>query len=97
MGHEVLEAANGREGLGAFDLHQIDLVITDILMPEKEGIQTIMELRHDFPLVKIIAISGGGAVEPDTYLTMAQELGADSTLSKPFSLLDLEEEIYRLL
>jgi DNA-binding response OmpR family regulator len=96
-GHEVTEAQDGLAGVAAFRQSPTDLVISDILMPEQEGIQTIMELRRDFPEVKIIAISGGGSVGPQTYLAMARELGADATLTKPFSLTELSEAIESLL
>ena len=96
-GHDVLAAKDGNEGLAAYRKSSVDLVITDILMPDKEGIQTIMELRREFPDVKIIAISGGGAVGPDTYLAMARELGADRTLSKPFTMATLSEMVKELL
>ncbi|MFH1139302.1 MAG: response regulator [Pseudomonadota bacterium] len=96
-GHEVHEAVDGREGLRIFKETTADLVITDILMPEKEGIQTIMELRKESKDLKILAISGGGAVGPFTYLSMARELGADMTLSKPFTMTELSEALRTLL
>ena len=95
--HEAIEAHDGYEGMKLFRESGADLIITDILMPEKEGIQTIMELRDDFPGVKIIAISGGGTVGPDTYLTMARELGADRVLAKPFAMNQLTELLDELL
>ena len=61
IGYDVFDAPDGKEGLDFYRNTPVDLVITDILMPEKEGIQTIMELRREFPDVKIIAISGGEA------------------------------------
>ena len=69
-GYEVMEAENGKVGLKLFRENGADLVITDLIMPEKEGIETIRELRRDFSDVKIIAISGGGAIGPETYLQM---------------------------
>ena len=95
--HEVSDAGDGEEGLLRFREAPADLVITDILMPRKEGIQTIMELRRDYPEIKIIAISGGGAVGPEAFLTMARELGADRTLAKPFRLRQLETLVQELL
>jgi DNA-binding response OmpR family regulator len=83
--YEVMEAANGRDAL--FLLHEkndFDLVITDILMPEKEGLETILELKRNFRHIKILAMSGGGLGSAQDYLTMAKELGADGTLKKPF-------------
>lgn len=84
-GHEVETAANGKQGVAAFLARPFDLVITDIIMPEKDGIEAIMDLRRGRPGLKLIAISGGGRVEPDNYLHSAQLLGADRTLRKPFS------------
>jgi DNA-binding NtrC family response regulator len=60
-GHEVLDAPNGKEGMRIFEEHGADLVVTDIVMPEKEGIETIKELHEGNPDLKIIAISGGGS------------------------------------
>jgi DNA-binding NtrC family response regulator len=82
-GYQVSEASNGNEGIKLFRKEPADLVITDIIMPEKEGIETIMELRKDFPDVKIIAMSGGGLVEADSYLEMAKKMGATEVLTKP--------------
>lgn len=96
-GFWVETAGDGEEGLRTYAASPADVVVTDILMPEKEGIATIIELKREYPKVKIIAISGGGSVGPDTYLTMARELGADRILSKPFSMSKLIEMIEELL
>ena len=88
-GHEVIEAPDGEVGTRIYREQSADLIITDILMPEKEGIETIIELRREFPEVKIIAISGGGKVGSSDYLTLAKKLGATTTLPKPFSGKDL--------
>ena len=82
--HEVLEAADGAEGLDRFDQAPADLVITDIVMPNQEGLETVMALRRKYPLVPIIAISGGGRVDGRHYLRFAKRLGADHILAKPF-------------
>jgi len=85
-GHDVREAVDGSQGTTLYRQHGADLVITDILMPQKEGIETIMELRRDFPQVKIIAISGGGqTMSSSACLHLAKRLGAIKTLAKPFS------------
>ena len=97
LGHDCETAPDGKEGMRIFRNNPAELVITDILMPEKEGIETILELRREFPDVKIVAISGGGAVGPEIYLTMAKELGADRTLSKPFNLRELSDLLSDLL
>lgn len=84
--HHVEEAANGLEGIDRFRANPAALVITDIFMPEKEGMELIDEIKRDRPETKIIAISGGGRMNPDDYLTIARRLGADRTLLKPFDI-----------
>ena len=88
-GFVVHEAANGSEGLSRMAATHSDVVITDILMPDKEGIETILELRQLYPTVKIIAISGGGRTGNKDFLHTAKHLGADRILAKPFGLADL--------
>ncbi len=83
-GHEVMEAANGNEGLAIQSDEPADLVITDLFMPEKEGLDTIMDLKRDNPQAKIIAISGGGRAASVDFLELARNLGASHTLKKPF-------------
>ena len=96
-GYEVLDAPNGMEGIRLYRTKPTDLIITDILMQEKEGFQTIMELQQIFPEVKIIAISGGGCVGPDNYLKIAKMLGVHSTFKKPFQREELLETVLELL
>lgn len=83
-GHAVDEAENGARAIERIAQGRVDLVITDLIMPEKEGIETIMEVRQRNPEVRIIAMSGGGRLGPDSYLDTAQRLGADRSLAKPF-------------
>ena len=78
------QATNGREALQRVALTPYDLVITDILMPEQDGLEVIKELRRAFPTVKIIAISGGGLFDKASALKCATLLGAHRTLAKPF-------------
>jgi DNA-binding response OmpR family regulator len=85
-GHTVDEAVDGREALLRFAQQQPDLVITDLIMPEREGIETIQALRQECPTLPIIAMSGGGRGAPDDYLSMAGQIGADRTFAKPFRL-----------
>ncbi|MBZ4220049.1 MAG: response regulator [Chlorobium sp.] len=95
--HTVLEADNGVNGLKLLQEHQdISVMITDLIMPEKEGIETIIEVRQQYPGIKILAISGGGKVSPDNYLVIADALGAHSTLKKPFSGQELIQAIENL-
>jgi DNA-binding response OmpR family regulator len=85
FGHVVIEARNGKEGLALFDGANVDLLITDIVMPEKEGLEVLMELRKKQTTVKIIAISGGGRQGGTDYLHIAKLMGASAVLAKPFS------------
>ena len=96
-GYDVLDAADGKEGLKQFRENEIDLVITDLIMPEKEGIEMIMELKNDFPDVKIIAMSGGAQMGPEGYLQLADALGAQRTLKKPIARDDLLGAIEEIL
>ena len=83
-GYEVETAADGAQGLNFFRKDPADLVITDILMPEKEGLETIRELCDEFPDAKIIAISGGGSLaHPEVYLELCKKFGALRTFQKP--------------
>jgi CheY-like chemotaxis protein len=86
FGHTVIEARNGKEGLALFKGANVDLVITDIVMPETEGFEVLRELRtKQVPPVKVIAISGGGRTSAADNLHMARLLGAAKVLAKPFS------------
>lgn len=82
-GYDVFQASDGKSGIDKFKEQPADLVITDILMPEKEGIETMLEIRKLAPEVKIIAISGGGRIPAKEYLSLARRLGADRTFGKP--------------
>lgn len=93
MGHEVREARNGKEALKRLEEKPPDVVLTDIIMPEKEGLATIAELRRSHPEVKIVAMSGGGRINRLDYLQMAKMMGAARVLPKPFS----DEEVAAVL
>lgn len=93
MGHGVMEACDGREAIALLRAEPPELVITDIVMPEKEGMETIVEMRRMQPGLKIIAMSGGGRVNAKNYLYIAKSLGADCVLEKPFP----NEELVRTL
>lgn len=84
-GHQVQQASDGQKAIDLYRKHASDIVITDLVMPEKEGIQLIVELRRLNSRVKIIAISGAGKDLQGEYLKMAQLLGAKRVLTKPFS------------
>lgn len=96
-GYDVREAANGAAGVREIRRRPPDLVITDLIMPEKEGIETILEVREDHPDLKILAISGGGHVDPNGPLADAEAFGADASLAKPFSVERLREVVDDLL
>jgi CheY-like chemotaxis protein len=97
-GHSVVVAENGRAGMRAFEKDRIDLVVTDIVMPEQEGIATISAIRRLSPTVPILAISGSNTVgRYGDYLHAAEVLGASATLPKPLRPDDLIETIDRLL
>jgi two-component system, chemotaxis family, chemotaxis protein CheY len=83
-GHRVTTASNGLLGLALFRDMLPDLVVTDIIMPEQEGLGTIMAIRREFPAAKIIAISGGGRMGNLDLLAAARLLGADDAIAKPF-------------
>ncbi len=84
-GHEVVAAGNGKEAFEIFQSRPVDLMVTDLIMPGQEGIETIIQFRQRYPKVKIIAMSGGGRTGAQNYLDLARKLGANLTLSKPFS------------
>ena len=96
-GYQVTDAADGEAGLSLYRKAPTDLIIVDIFMPWKEGLETIKELREDFPDVKIIAISGGGKGGHFDYLDRAKFFGAQKSLAKPFRKHELLEAVGELL
>ncbi len=96
-GYDILEAADGNAGIAVYQTQGADLVITDLIMPGKEGMETIMELRREHPDAKIIAISGGGRVAPQGYLQLAKGVGASKVFSKPFELDQILAAVEELL
>lgn len=95
--HEVVTAQNGVVASIRQSERPADIVIMDIIMPEKEGFETIIEFRRDYPETKIIAISGGGRLGPDQYLKMAKTMGAHFIFEKPLSMAQLREAIHSLV
>jgi len=95
--HEIIEAPNGKVGIECQRQNPADIVITDIIMPEQDGIETIMNLRKAFPQTKIIAMSGGGRIGPGSYLEMAKKMGAHHVLEKPLDRKELSAIIHKLL
>ncbi|MCP4020791.1 MAG: response regulator [Desulfobacteraceae bacterium] len=83
-GHKIFEAADGREGMSIFRRGAVDLIITDIFMPEQDGLGVLREVIKGYPDMKTIVISGGGKIGAYQYLEYAEQFGADKTLAKPF-------------
>ncbi len=95
--YNVLDAENGLKALSIFRSEDVDVVITDIIMPDMEGIETIRELRKLNPDIKIIAFSGGGSLSPEGYLKIASSMGAQYTFQKPISIRELSKAVKDLL
>ena len=97
-GHQVDEAADGKQGVASYRTKPVDLVITDMLMPEKDGVELIMELQENFPDIKIIAMSGGGrGLDAQFSLRVAKDFGAIQQLEKPFTAKQVLATVQRVL
>jgi CheY-like chemotaxis protein len=102
-GHDVEEAATGREALKRFRAEPVDLVITDLYMPDMDGLEFTRRLVQEFVGTKVIAMSGGAALtggalrKPADALAVARQLGATATLAKPFSVAELRAVVQRTL
>ncbi len=96
-GYEVSTATDGRDAVAKFRDAPFDLVITDLIMPEKEGLETIIEIRSVRSAVPVIAMSGGGRIGPTDYLETARYIGASATLAKPFARSELISLVSHLL
>ena len=96
-GHEVTVAENGADAVQCVNDAEFDLVITDLIMPEKEGLETIADIRRSKADLPIIAISGGGRLGPTDYLETARFIGANATLAKPFARQELLSTVESLL
>lgn len=94
-GFNVIVSSNAREGLGILKAQKVDLIITDIIMPEMEGIELISQLQKDHPALPIMAISGGGRSHNTDFLKFAKKLGAKVVLEKPFRREALLEAVNR--
>jgi DNA-binding NtrC family response regulator len=97
VGHEVVDASDGTEGMKVFRKSPTDLVVTDIFMPDKDGIVTIQELKNEYPEVPIIALSGGGGFKRFDFLETARRLGASALLRKPVDWEELTETVSEML
>lgn len=96
-GYETELAINGVEGIEMFKKSKHDLVITDIIMPEKEGLETIREMKRIKSDLKIIAMSGGGKVSAESYLKIAKIFGASKLIAKPFTIKEMLLAVQELL
>jgi two-component system chemotaxis response regulator CheY len=96
-GYDVIEAADGREGLARSQATPVDVILLDLLMPEQEGLETIRMLRQGGTAVKIIAMSGGGQTGRMDFLDAAAVMGAQRTLRKPFRQQELLDAVWDLL
>lgn len=96
-GYDVMEATDGAEGLRLCEKQPPDVVVTDILMPEKDGLEAIRDFKRDYPNMKIIAVSGGGSSVQIDYLPLAKKMGADSVLHKPIEPAEMIEALKGIL
>ena len=96
-GYHVFEASNGKHAMEFLKKESPDLVITDIIMEEMDGVEIIMEIRENYPDIKIIAMSGGSKISAEEYLDSASDLGADRVFTKPFALPDMLKAIKELI
>ncbi|NMB74577.1 MAG: response regulator [Myxococcales bacterium] len=96
-GYRVLEATDGRDAEPHLREDPPHLVITDVLMPEKDGFEILLDLRRRCPGTRVIVVSGGGKVDSAQYLELAHQLGADRTFAKPFKVEELLQAVQELL
>ena len=96
-GYGVEAAADGVEALRMIKASPPDLIVTDIIMPEQDGVGVMLQLAKEHPNVKVIAISGGGRISPESYLYMAQKFGALKTFTKPFDINEFLDAVKELL
>lgn len=98
VGYEVIEASSGAEAYDACKEASIDLIITDVVMPDKNGIDLIMEVKEEYPNLPVIAISGGGGITGRfDYLEIAKLVGAKIILKKPFTTTELRSAVDNIL
>lgn len=96
-GFEVATAPDGARALALLGRQRTDLIITDLFMPDKDGIETILEIREKYPAVQIVAMSGWDSRQGSDYLKVAREIGAVRTVKKPFELTDIVKIVRDLM
>lgn len=96
-GYSVHSTGQGNQAISRYKTDPSDLVITDLIMPETDGLEIIQELRRIDPAVRILAISGGGRVDAEEYLSVARKFGAIEVLPKPFTGQELKQAVERAL
>lgn len=96
-GHTVESTSSGREAIDHYQAGAVDLLVTDLIMPEMDGLEIIQEVRRKDPGARILAISGGGRVQAEEYLSVARKFGAVEVLPKPFASQDLKAAVDRAL
>ncbi len=97
IGYEITEASNGKEALECLGRQIFDLIIIDLIMPEKGGIETIIDIHRMYPLIKRIAISGKVETSNDSIQELAKRFKVDAVFAKPFEIFDLLEKIESLV
>ena len=95
--YSFAEASNGVEALSLMETQSFDLILTDVIMPDCDGIELVMSVRKKLPGIKVIVMSGGGRVRADHYLNLAEKLGAARVFEKPFNTAELRETVSELL
>ena len=96
-GREFVEAVNGTEAQEILENSEFDLVISDVIMPDCDGIELVMAIRRKLPKVPVIIMSGGGRVQAAHYLNLAEKLGAVKVFEKPFNTVELRAAVAELL
>ena len=96
-GHTTITAADGNAGIQLIGEQPFDLVITDLIMPEKEGIETLMEIKEKHAPLKVMVMSGGERSPDGLYLSIAETVGADGVLAKPFTSSELLGTVNKIL
>jgi CheY-like chemotaxis protein len=96
-GHQVVEATDGAEAIEAYSADKIDLMVLDLLMPNRDGFEALIDVRHRHPQARVVVISGGGQLGADLYLKMASQFGATEVLAKPIERDALLAKVHELL